>query len=105
MNKNTISKEFQSKKEDYNRLGSNIVEALKTFLNEANIPFLEIYYRVKKFDSFFEKIDRKGYENPFYDIEDICGIRIICYYASDIERINKIINEEFVVLEQQELPL
>lgn len=102
MNKNQISKEFQKIKNDYNRLGNNIVDALKTFLDEANIPFLEIYYRIKKFDSFFEKIDRKGYDNPFEEIEDICGIRIICYYNSDIIKINEIINNEFSVLEQQD---
>jgi putative GTP pyrophosphokinase len=27
-----------------------------------------------------EKIERKSYEKPFEDTEDICGIRIICYY-------------------------
>lgn len=102
MNKTAISKQFQSKKEDYDRLGKNIVEALKMFLEDAGIPFLEVYYRVKKFDSFFEKIERKGYNDPFEEIEDICGIRIICYYASDIEKINKIINKEFKVLEQQD---
>tara|TARA_B100000508_G_scaffold92244_1_gene72005 strand:- start:619 stop:1626 length:1008 start_codon:yes stop_codon:yes gene_type:complete len=102
MNKSLISKEFQSKKENYNRLGKNIVEALKMFLDEAGIPVLEVYYRVKKFDSFFEKIDRKGYKDPFTEIEDICGIRVICYYASDIEKIHDIINKEFKVLEQQD---
>jgi putative GTP pyrophosphokinase len=102
MDKNQLIKEFQSKKEDYNRLGKNIVDALKTFLNEAEIPFLEIYFRVKTIDSFIEKIDRKGYENFFDEIEDICGIRIVCYYTSDIEKINEIINKEFLVLEQQD---
>lgn len=102
MKKEDLSKEFNIKKEDYNRLGNNIIEALKTFLNEANIPFLEIYYRVKKFNSFYEKISRKEYKEPFEQVEDICGIRIICYYTSDIEKINQIINDEFLVLEQQD---
>ena len=102
MEKSKLIKEFQKNKELYEKLGKNIVEALKTFLNEANIPFLDIYYRIKKFDSFFEKIDRTGYTDPITEIEDICGIRIICYYASDIETINQLINKEFNVLEQQD---
>ncbi|MEE9361165.1 MAG: hypothetical protein V3U92_01040 [Cellulophaga sp.] len=102
MNKSDISREFQSKRDDYNRLGQNFVDALKMFLNDKEIPYLEIYHRVKKFDSFFEKIDRKGYSDPFTEIEDFCGIRIICYYASDLEKINDIINDEFMVLEQQD---
>jgi len=102
MEKKDFIKYYKSKKEDYNRLGQNIVEALKTFLFEADIPFLEIYYRVKKLDSIIEKIERKSYKNPVDEIEDICGIRIICYYISDIKRINEIINTEFTILEQQD---
>lgn len=33
--------------------------------------------------------------NPFKDIHDICGIRVICLFLSDIERINKIIDNNF----------
>jgi putative GTP pyrophosphokinase len=49
-----------------------------------------------------EKIERKKYVDPFNQVEDICGIRIICYYQSDIQRINEIIQEEFEVLESQD---
>lgn len=101
MNRLEISKEFSEKKERYNRLGQNITDALKTFLNEANIPYLDIYYRIKKFDSFYEKIERKKYKSPFNEIEDICGIRVICYYNSDLDKINSIIKNEFEVLEEQ----
>lgn len=101
MNRTEVSKEFSEKKERYNRLGQNITDALKTFLNEADIPYLDIYYRVKKFDSFYEKIERKKYKSPFNDIEDICGIRVICYYNSDLDKINSIIKNEFKVLEEQ----
>ena len=101
MEKRQVIEEFKKYESLYERLGKNIVEALKTFLNEKDIPYLDIYYRVKGFDSFYEKIDRKGYKNPFDEIEDICGVRVICYYASDVERINKIIETEFNVLEEQ----
>lgn len=102
MNKNQLAVEFQNNKANYDRLGNNIVQALKTFLNEKEIPFLDIYYRIKKFDSFYEKIGRKKYKNPFEEIEDICGIRIICYYASDIEKISKLITDEFKILQEED---
>jgi putative GTP pyrophosphokinase len=101
MEKKTIVNEYQKNKDLYSRLGQNIVEALKTFLTENNIGCLDIYYRIKEFDSFYEKIDRKGYKNPFDEIEDICGIRVICYYASDVEKIKKIISDEFEIIEEQ----
>lgn len=102
MSKDNIATQFRGLKGQYARLGSNIVDALKIFLDEHGIPYVDIYSRVKSFDSFYEKIDRKKYSNPFDEIEDICGIRVICYYFSDIERINAIIQNEFTILESQD---
>lgn len=96
------SSEYQKISSEYECLGKNVVEALKTFLRENDIPFLDIYYRIKAFDSFSEKIDRKHYDNPFDDIEDICGIRIISYYISDIPKISKLISEEFSIIEEED---
>jgi len=66
------------------------------------MDFLKVYYRVKEIDSFIEKIDRKKYENPFEQTEDICGIRIICYYQKDVEIINDILKKELEVKDSQD---
>lgn len=86
----------------YNKLGSNITQAIEMLLEEHSIQYLKVYYRIKEEKSFIEKIDRKKYINPFDQIEDICGVRIICYYRSDIDKVCKIINEEFEVLDSQD---
>lgn len=81
----------------YERTCSNVKEALLIFLEENKIPFLIVTARVKSFESFFEKIDRKKYSSPFDETEDFCGARIILYYLSDIEKVNEIIRKEFDV--------
>jgi putative GTP pyrophosphokinase len=86
----------------YERLGKNVIEALETFLNEHIIGFLAISTRIKSLDSFVEKIERKNYSDPFEDIEDICGIRVICFYQSDIEKICQIIEREFDIQENED---
>jgi len=101
MNKNTISKKFLELKSNYDRLGINTQQALETFLKEKEIPFLSIQYRTKQLDSFLDKIENKNYQNPLDEIEDICGIRIICYYQSDIIKIQNIITSEFEIKENQ----
>ncbi|QDK96922.1 (p)ppGpp synthetase [Acinetobacter tandoii] len=90
--------EFQPK---YEKLGLNAQQTLETFLTEKNIPYLSIKYRVKEQASFLEKIERKKYKNPFDEIEDICGIRVICYFQNDIEKIKDIILKEFDITENQ----
>lgn len=97
-----IEKQYNALKKSYERLGKNLVDAIKSFLQENEIPYLEVYSRVKEFNSFYEKIGRKKYENPFDEIEDICGIRIICYYLKDIERIQEIIKKEFSILDSED---
>ena len=83
----------------YKRLGENLQEALKTFLKEQNVDYLDVHFRIKEFDSFGDKITRKGYERPFDEIEDICGLRIICYYLSDLQKISDLIQREFQLIE------
>ena len=102
MNTNIISEEYSLIQSKYEKLGQNIVQALELFLNEDKIDFLSIYHRVKDKNSFLEKIERKKYEKPFEQIEDICGVRIICYYQSDLQNIANIIKKEFEILENQD---
>jgi len=83
----------------YENLGQNISQALELLLKEKDISCLSISYRIKESDSFFEKLKRKRYKDPFEEIEDICGVRVICYYQSDVEKITEIIKKEFDVIE------
>jgi putative GTP pyrophosphokinase len=101
-NAGEISDQYKNCKDNYNKLGINLVQALELFLKEQDIKVLSIDYRVKADSSFAEKIDRKHYENPFDEIEDICGIRIICYYQSDVEKISEVLRQEFSVIENQD---
>ena len=80
----------------YEKLGKNVIQAIETFLYEANIDYLNITYRIKEVESFLEKIERKDYSTPLEEIEDICGIRVICYYQSDVEKICEIIKKELL---------
>lgn len=101
-NKKEVKDDFIKFQNQYLRLGKNIEEALNSFLIEEKIPYVNVYHRVKEFESFYEKIGRKNYSDPFNEIEDICGIRIICYYASDIHKIEEIIKRELIVLETED---
>ena len=63
-----------------------------------HIKKFRIESRIKAIDSFYEKIKRKYYSNPFEQMEDICGIRIICYYSSDLPIISRTIKNEFDII-------
>jgi ppGpp synthetase/RelA/SpoT-type nucleotidyltranferase len=47
-----------------------------------------------------EKIVRKDYENPFNEITDFAGVRLVFLYNSDFEKIEKVIEENFKIKEK-----
>lgn len=97
-----ISEEYNQVRNKYDALGVNLAQALEQFLREKDIKILSVNHRIKQKESFLEKIERKGYEQPFDEIEDICGLRIICYYQSDVDKICEIISKEFEIIENQD---
>ena len=77
------------------RLAETLIADFKVFLHDNSIDYHKIEFRIKKIESFLEKIERKKYENPFTDIKDICGIRIICYNTSQIVKISNYIENQY----------
>jgi putative GTP pyrophosphokinase len=94
-----IRKRYYELMPKYQNLTVNLKQALELFLHNAGISYLSIDHRVKDIDSFINKISRKEYTNPFDQVEDICGLRIVCYYTSDLEKICDLIKKEFNIIE------
>lgn len=99
MGANKNSKIFNDNLAKYEDLGINLVNALQLCLEKKKIDYLSINYRIKSEESFLDKIKRKKYKKPFNEIEDICGIRVICFYQSDVNRIGSVIKKEFEIIE------
>lgn len=58
--------------------------------------------RVKKRKSFLDKILRKNYSDPFNQMRDIVGARIVCLFLADLPAVDKIIREKFDVRDHQD---
>lgn len=97
----TIKNQFRENVPKYNRLIDNVETALDQFIKDKQISIFNIETRIKDESSFIEKITRKSYKNPFEDIEDICGVRIICYYKDDLYKLNSLLHEEFIVISEE----
>jgi ppGpp synthetase/RelA/SpoT-type nucleotidyltranferase len=82
----------------YESLKRILTFTLEEVTQKNNISTFSVEGRVKDIGSIEKKIQRKNYDNPLEQIEDICGIRIICYYSSDMDKIESIIKEHFNVI-------
>jgi ppGpp synthetase/RelA/SpoT-type nucleotidyltranferase len=62
-----------------------------------------IKYRIKTFESFYNKITRKQYDKPFEQCTDIVGFRIVCLFTDAIPEIIAAIKKKCTVIEEIEL--
>ena len=77
----------------YNSALANIKKLLETLLSLEKITVHTVQGRVKGVDSFLQKAE--DYKDPFLEITDYIGLRVICYITSDVEKVCKIIEREF----------
>ncbi|QHP81439.1 (p)ppGpp synthetase [Pectobacterium odoriferum] len=83
----------------YDKLKNHLSDIMKDLLDTHSVEIFSIEGRIKEKESIISKVSRKTYVNPSVDdIEDLCGIRIICYYESDLNKIESIIRKEFPVI-------
>ena len=72
---------------------------LRRIIKTEKVDVVNVESRTKSVKSFIEKCSRddKSYLDPIKEITDLTGCRIICYYASDIEKISSLIEKNFAV--------
>jgi putative GTP pyrophosphokinase len=99
--KEELIKEYISIRDLYEDLASCIQGELKASLDSKNISYSSVDSRTKSVDSFIEKVQRKGYVNPLEEIEDLCGVRVICYYPDEIEQICSVLSEDYDVKQKE----
>ncbi len=92
-----LKKTYDLNLNSYTKVCKHSKNIAKKILTESKINLLNISYRVKSFESFYEKLSRKKYNDPYIDVEDICGLRIVCFYPRELERVREIIQENFLI--------
>jgi ppGpp synthetase/RelA/SpoT-type nucleotidyltranferase len=93
---------YRARRATYESMTTRLRALITDLVHDANIDVIQVEGRAKTVDSFVEKIGRKGkkYENPFADMTDLVGLRIITYYREDVARIGEILKGEFKVDEK-----
>ena len=102
INKDEISIEYEKREPLYKELCKQSLFILEKRLNESTVKIHSIPFRIKKLKSYLEKIDRHQIEKPFEEIDDIVGLRVICLFLSDIEKIGGLIRKNFEVIKEDD---
>lgn len=96
--KDNIMKEYTLKKGLYEHLSASVLQITEGLMKKEGIKYASAVSRTKDANSLSEKIERKGDKyKTLSDITDIGGVRIITYYANDVDRVAELIEREFEV--------
>ena len=97
-----LRKEYEKRYERHERLKDEVIYVLEREVQSQQIPVHEITGRVKPLDSFIDKARRQESDKPFETVEDICGIRVICLFLSDIQHLGEIVETRFTIHEKDD---
>jgi len=90
---------YERYRHDYENNLNRLHRQLKKLLIKTDINF-NIKYRLKSFDSYFQKLIRyRQKEIQPIIINDLIGLRIICPFLEDIEQVESLIRQHFHVIE------
>lgn len=92
---------FRGRQPLYERLKSEALFILQVGTKKHGIKTHSIVGRVKEVDSFAEKITRKNYGDPFVDMQDLVGCRVVCLFLSDLPKLRETIDEMFVIVDEE----
>jgi putative GTP pyrophosphokinase len=100
----SLINEFRKREPAYKRVLEESLFILERGLRLEDIKYHSIPTRIKSFDSFMAKAKRKAGErkqadvDPFAEVTDIVGLRVVCLFLSDIARDGKVIKNHFDIL-------
>lgn len=100
MDKNSLKSDYDKKQEWYNQVKDTATFIVSQAISGQKIKYHSLTGRIKRFDSFFDKIKRKKIKNPFEEIHDVVGLRIVCLFLDDIKILGDIIKNAFEVVEE-----
>jgi putative GTP pyrophosphokinase len=93
--------EFEQRRQQFFDLKDEAYFILDQQLRSTNIKVHSLTSRVKTVDSFIEKSVRKDLEDPFRDIEDVVGLRVVLLFLSDMPDTLKLIRQSFTVRSEE----
>jgi putative GTP pyrophosphokinase len=94
----SMKAEYVEEKPRYEAYTKKIEELIKALLEESNTQVHSVTSRTKEIDRFTEKVKREGKEyEEFSDVTDLSGVRIICYFADQVDIVAKLIEDNFWV--------
>lgn len=93
---------YLDQQERFTFLAQEVAFLVEQRLQEKQIGYASVTWRIKTIDSLLNKIKRKGYTDPLNQVTDVAGVRIVHLYHVDQPKILEIIENEFKIIEHSD---
>ena len=88
--------EYRTLYPELGKMSDALTAKIKKFFDEAGIVVAGIEHRVKTEASLAGKLALKGEKyRDIYDVTDIIGLRVITFYADDVDRVASVMEHHF----------
>lgn len=90
-----ILTEYTQKREVYRHLEIYVADVLSHMMRDSKVMLMELTHRLKTPESLAQKIIKKDKYLMLTDITDVVGLRLVAYFADDVDRIAALVSERF----------
>ncbi|MCR5699101.1 MAG: hypothetical protein K6G52_05590 [Treponemataceae bacterium] len=92
----TILETYKTQKSDFVKLEQIALKQVQKIVDECDVRIYTINHRIKEEKSLAGKLERKGEKyTTLLDITDILGLRIVCFFADDVDLVAKKVESVF----------
>ena len=98
MNLDVLRRKWLAERPIYEKLCIQVERILRPATRQRGIP-CRIEARAKAVDSLLKKALRKDYPDPYQDIRDKAGVRVVCPYLDFLPPLEEVVRHQFVACE------
>lgn len=101
--------EYRRNRPKYNDFCKEIKRVLEKSFEDKRVRNHSIDARAKSIESFEGKLAKKKddgspkYTEPFQQITDLAGVRVIAYTLDEVEEISTFVDENFIIMEKRDV--
>jgi ppGpp synthetase/RelA/SpoT-type nucleotidyltranferase len=96
----SILEEYTANQQKYNALAERVSFLLYKSIEGNRLKIHSLTHRIKEIGSIIDKMRRKNIANPFLEMHDIVGFRVVCLFLADLEPVRDIIRTDFDVFDE-----
>lgn len=99
---NAIIKQYDSNLDKYKLLVKTVDDILRLSITRKRIKIHSVTNRIKEINSLLDKMRRKKILNPFDEIHDLVGFRVVCLFLSDLNELKNLFKTEFEIFAEDD---